>query len=75
MKCDYDGREIEGEPLKVKMKKRGMIATAAASKPLDGSAQIPEIDDSYFHDKTCYELFVADESEYEALDLPGNQIG
>lgn len=75
MKCDYDGRDIEGEPYKVKMKKRGLPASSFAPKPSDSSAGIPEVDYAYFHDKTCYELFVADESEYEALDLPGNQIG
>lgn len=75
MKCDYDGREIEGMPYKVRMSKPGNLASAMSTKPKDESADIPEIGYRYFHDTTCYELFVADQEEYEALDLPGSEIG
>lgn len=46
-----------------------------ASKPSPNSPDVPEIGWRYFHDVTCYELFAADELEYEALDLPGSEIG
>jgi hypothetical protein len=75
MNCDYDGREITGEPFRVRMKRPADLASAMAVKPENNSADMPEIGYRYFHDKTCYELFVADEAEYEALDLPGSQIG
>ncbi|MBI2841889.1 MAG: hypothetical protein HYX78_00660 [Armatimonadetes bacterium] len=75
MICEYDGREIEGEPFKVVMHKPGWVSSAVAAQPEDQSAETPEIGYRYFHDATCYELFVADEAEYDALDLPGSQIG
>lgn len=75
MNCDYDGREITGKPFKVRMGKQAELASAIAQKPDNNSADIAEIGYRYFHDKTCYELFAEDELEYEALDLPGSQIG
>jgi len=75
MKCDYDGREIEGTPYKVMMHKPGELASAMSSMPGDESAEIPDIGYRYFHDVICYELFVADEVEYDAVNLPGSQIG
>lgn len=74
MKCDYDGREIEGEPYIIRMHKPGELASAMSSAP-DETGEVPEIGYRYFHDDTCYELFVADEVEYDAVDLPGSQIG
>ncbi len=73
--CEYDAREITTEPYKVRMKRRGQLASAMGSKPSDESADLPEIGYAYFHDVTCYELFVADEVEYDAVDLPGSEIG
>ena len=75
MNCEYDGREIGEEPYKVRMHRAGQLASAQSSKPQDNSCSIPEIGYRYFHDSTCYELFAADEAEYDAVDLPGSQIG
>jgi hypothetical protein len=75
MLCDYEAREIEGEPYKVLMHCHGELASANAVKPEDDSAEVPEICYHYFHDITCYELFVAEDNEYEATGLPGSEIG
>lgn len=75
MICEYDGKEITGEPYKVMMHKRGMLASANATMPKDESSDLPDIGYRYFHDAICFELFIADEEEYEALDIPGSEIG
>ncbi len=66
MKCEYDGREITGEPFRVAMRSSLAGVTSGAAGPLDAAARTPVTSYSYFHDSICYELFAADEAEYEA---------
>lgn len=75
MICEYDGKKITGEPYKVMMRKQGELASANSAMPEDESTDLPAVGYRYFHDVTCYELFIADEEEYEALDIPGSEIG
>jgi hypothetical protein len=70
MRCEYDDREITGEPYKVRMHKQSQLASSIAPA---GSGDTPEIGYRYFHDETCYDLFIKDNDEYEAVDLPGQQ--
>lgn len=70
MRCEYDGREIKGKPYKVRMHKQLPMASSVAPA---GGGEAPDIGYRYFHDETCYELFIEDNDEYEAVDLPGQQ--
>jgi hypothetical protein len=63
MKCVYEGREIEGEPYKVRMHQCMQVVDESSK-----AEEIPEPGYCYFHDATCYELFVADEIEYDTLE-------
>lgn len=72
MRCDYDGREIEGKPFVVRMHKQSPLVSSVAPATADGG---PQMGYRYFHDETCYNLFVQDEDEYDAVDLPGQEIG
>ncbi len=72
MKCEYDGREITGEPFKVIMRGALVGVTSGVAGPLDAAARTPDTGYSYFHDSICYELFAEDEAEYEASNPHSN---